>query len=243
MIVQTLAAMISSGLKDEQRDAFQVWREALGQREMLAALKRKRQRAAGGGYGTTLDAAPGLLPTPTKALTGSNAAHPHGGQQGGYGGHGPGAEAMAAAADLGDHQLLLAGLFHNLPAVRAAASDPSLARLAAAADWVRSCSCPYFQALFCTLFPPVLFCTTRHRRHPITPLSSPYPCIPLQLSFSDHLDFWTRHAADGFQVLGYLPAAAAAVHLLCAGETAPRLQVPLMLKSPAPQSSPSGRPR
>ena len=46
------------------------------------------------------------------------------------------------------------------------------------------------------------------------------------LSLTDHLDYFTRTTNDGFQVAGYIPAAAGAIHLLCAGESAPRLQWP-----------------
>jgi hypothetical protein len=44
---RTLSQMISTGLKDEKRDIFQIWREIFSLKEMTARLNLKRDRALG----------------------------------------------------------------------------------------------------------------------------------------------------------------------------------------------------
>ena len=108
---------------------------------MLAALKRKKTRALGGGYGTSLiDNAPSSSSSSSSASGSSSGSNSVSGSAGDNNnnhshshshGHGAAMEAMSGALDLGDTQLVLAGLFHNLPLVRGCGgpSDPHMARL------------------------------------------------------------------------------------------------------------------
>ena len=108
----------------------QVWRETLCQRDMLAALKKKRSRALGGGYGTLLN---DNNPMPTSGASsssgssssngssnssssssgkgsGSGSGNSNSGNGNGSGSidnsHGAAMEAMNGALDLGDVQLV-----------------------------------------------------------------------------------------------------------------------------------------
>jgi len=125
-----LSSMISSGLKDVNRDAFQVWREIFSVREMsLAAAKKKsiinNNKQAGVGAGA--QAQSGLLAAASK----SNAK---GGTQSSVVA-GPEA-AVLAMADFGDSNLILGGIFHNLLTIRY--NDPSMTRSHLASDWISS---------------------------------------------------------------------------------------------------------
>ena len=127
-----LSSMISSGLKDVNRDAFQVWREIFSVREMaLAAAKRKsilsssnNGNSSGKSSGTGQQQA-GLLAA--KANSGAGSSYNSGAA--------PGPEAaMQAMADFGDSNLILGGIFHNLLSIRY--NDPSMTRSQLASDWI-----------------------------------------------------------------------------------------------------------
>ena len=121
-----LSSMINSGLKDVNRDAFQVWREIFSVREMaLAASKRKSLFNAGLGVGASgtkgAEQSKGLLAA-------GSATHKFSASV-----QGPLA-AVQAMADFGDSSLILSGIFHNILTVRY--NDPSMTRSHLAADWI-----------------------------------------------------------------------------------------------------------
>ena len=89
---------------------IKVWRETLCQRDMLAALKRKRTRLLGGGYGTSLiDNVPSSTSASSSSATsGSGIGSASSGASSGSGSsHGAAMEAMNGALDLGDAQLVI----------------------------------------------------------------------------------------------------------------------------------------
>lgn len=120
-----LSNMISSGLKDVNRDAFQVWKEIFSVREMaLAAAKKKsilmNNREVAG------------LPSGQKGLiAAANGTHSNSLSLSSMSGS---VSAMQAMSDFGDSNLILSGIFHNLLSIRY--NDPSMTRSHLASDWI-----------------------------------------------------------------------------------------------------------
>jgi len=109
-----LSSMISHGLKDENRDVFQVWREAFSQSAVSQSIARQRGNTTKVIAGATLmtkNTAPVIL-------------------------RGPLMQATQTMADYGDSQLILRGLFHNVLKMRY--NDPSMSRSSLASDWLSS---------------------------------------------------------------------------------------------------------
>jgi len=119
-----LSSMISSGLKDVNRDAFQVWREIFSVREMsLANAKKKR-----------ISTNNKLPPGTQTGLLASTTTNSKGGGSTPFTLCGPSDAAMQSMADFGDSHLIMGGIFHNLLAIRY--NDPSLTRTHLASDWI-----------------------------------------------------------------------------------------------------------
>jgi hypothetical protein len=106
--------MITHGLKDENRDIFQVWREAFSHSAVHQSIARQRGNA-------------------TKTISGTTESVKKNAQQVL---RGPLMQATQTMADYGDSQLILRGLFHNMLKMRY--SDPSMTRSTLACDWLSS---------------------------------------------------------------------------------------------------------
>jgi DNA polymerase III delta prime subunit len=120
-----LSSLIRSGLKDQSRDVFQVWNEIFSQHSVKVTIAAKRARlvatstsTAGTGTGTGTKTV-GVDINEQTALTSLR---------------GPIMECMSGMQECGDMQLVLKGIFHNLPNVHY--PDPSFNRTSTANEWL-----------------------------------------------------------------------------------------------------------
>jgi len=106
-VASTLTSMISSGLKDENKDIYQIWREVFSSKEISSVLSQKRSRLL-------LDNAD------------DNTEKPSGTQ--------PSMEVFQSALNFGDMPLVMSGVHENMLKIRY--SDPTMVRTFLCSNWL-----------------------------------------------------------------------------------------------------------
>lgn len=204
-----LSAMLSSGLKDVDKDLFQVWREIFWLKEAVRAFSKKKRTDPLLKESPAPPSADHYNPESHLALSGGTLSRggklkvidvaslrkardsefgPHSGTTAKPTEAGAMRCSAGYAIDIvdsvigfGDNQLIVDGLFENYLGVRY--QDPAMSRTSASADWL--CDADLWQGKY----------------------------------GGDAL-------SDGYQTAKYVPLAAGAIHLLCSAGTRPDLSWP-----------------
>ena len=113
---KTLGTMITSGLKDEQQDVFQLWAQIFSFKDAAAKFAKKYQMLTGmSDSSSTSDSGSG-----SGSSSGGSATHAM--------------RVLDTILGYNDHQLVLNGVQENYLGVKI--TDPSLIRTSSAAEWL-----------------------------------------------------------------------------------------------------------
>ena len=200
-----LMSMLSSGLKDVDKDLFQVWKEIFWLKESARAFSKKKRndpllqnspdpaenlkhaRAANAGTSgrnskmTVIDVASlRMIRNSEFGANGGPASKPGGDSATSRSTTGHALDVVDSVIGFGDHELVVNGLFENYLGIRY--QDPAMSRTSTSVDWL--CDADLWQG-----------------------------------RFGDAL-------SDGHHTLKYVPLVAGAVHLLCSAGTRPELKWP-----------------
>ena len=107
-VASTLTSMISSGLKDENKDIYQIWREVFSSKEISSVLSQKRSR---------------LLLDDAKDEVSEKSP-----------GTQPSMEVFQSALNFGDMPLVMSGVHENMLKIRY--SDPTMVRTFLCSNWL-----------------------------------------------------------------------------------------------------------
>jgi len=119
----TLAEMLTTGLKDEQRDVYQLWRESLCKTDLRLSLLQRQTASKRHPHSQQLqditDQSQTQSQTDPRSVTCTD---------------NPIDFLMASVSDFGDHDLVLRGLFENY--LRPRYPDPHLVKTQVASEWL-----------------------------------------------------------------------------------------------------------
>lgn len=198
-----LMSMLSTGLKDVDKDLFQVWKEIFWLKESARVFSRKKRndlllqnspdpaeeskRTRAGNSGSSgrgmsvIDVASlRMIRDSEFSAGGGHVTKPGGDSAASRPTTGHALDVIDSVIGFGDHELVMNGLFENYLGIRY--QDPAMSRTSTSVDWL--CDADLWQG-----------------------------------RFGDAL-------SDGRQTLKYVPLVAGAVHLLCSAGTRPELKWP-----------------
>jgi hypothetical protein len=122
---QTLGAMITSGLKDEKQDVFQLWSQVFSFKQAALQFNKQKQFTliAGATYSNS-----------SSSNSNSDSGRGRGGSSKGCATHAM--LLLDSVLGFNDTQLVLSGVQENYLGVRQTSGDPSLIKTSSAADWL-----------------------------------------------------------------------------------------------------------